>query len=468
MTKSIVSAQPSKPATSTALLDPLSLHLGETVEEAGVKPSVKTRARGHKKKASKPEKPRPDFPLYAHATKRWAKKIRGKTHFFGPWADPDAALRNYVKQRDDLEAGRVPRQKREGLTVRELSDRFLTAKRRAMERGELSVRTFADYFDIARVVVNFVKPERLVLDLVPDDFGNLLDKGYPKSWGPVRRCKAIQITRSLFKFASDEDLIDRVVKVGKQFKGPSKKTLRIHRAKNGKKMFEAHEVRAVIDGALVVGDNGPELVRPSRQLRAMALVACNTGFGNQDVSCLPRSALDLEKGWVNFPRPKTGVQRRAKLWKETVSALRDILDHRPAPATPDAAGLVFLTHRGTSWAKVTLHTDDDGTVRVTEDDAVAKEFAKLLHKLNLKRPGHNFYTLRRVFETVGGCSLDQVAVDFIMGHARDDMASVYRQEIPDVRLEAVSEYVRTWLFSEQNESAGIGWRHEPVAGPVRS
>lgn len=45
-------------------------------------------------KPQKSSKPHVDFPLYAHATRRWAKRIRGVIHYFGPRDDPDGALKS--------------------------------------------------------------------------------------------------------------------------------------------------------------------------------------------------------------------------------------------------------------------------------------------------------------------------------------------------------------------------------------
>jgi hypothetical protein len=43
----------------------------------------------------KPAKPYPDFPLCAHPNGQWAKKIKGKIHYFGAWSNPGGALEKY-------------------------------------------------------------------------------------------------------------------------------------------------------------------------------------------------------------------------------------------------------------------------------------------------------------------------------------------------------------------------------------
>src|SRR5437660_7942083 len=103
--------------------------------------------------SGKPSKPYPDFPLFPHATGRWAKKVRGKLHYFGPWADPDAALAKYLEQKDALHAGRKPRPDPEAVTVKDAANAFLNAKAALLDARELSPHTWANYKRAAEELV---------------------------------------------------------------------------------------------------------------------------------------------------------------------------------------------------------------------------------------------------------------------------------------------------------------------------
>src|SRR5215470_9835571 len=94
---------------------------------------------------SKPSKPYADFPLFPHANGCWAKKIRGKLYYFGPWSDPDGSLGKYLDQMDALQAGRKPREASTGITVKEVANVFLIDKQALVKAGELSPRTWDDY-----------------------------------------------------------------------------------------------------------------------------------------------------------------------------------------------------------------------------------------------------------------------------------------------------------------------------------
>ncbi len=368
---------------------------------------------------TKPAKPYPEFPLTAHPAGYWCKKIRGKLHYFGPWDDPDGALAKYLEQKDALHAGRKPRPDTEGLTVKDAANAFLNAKQALVNAGELSPRTWAEYKGMADELVAHLGKQRLVSDLDPDDFASLRNK-LAKKWGPHRLKKAVQYIRSVFKHAYDANLIDRPIRFGPGFKRPSMKTLRLHRAEQGAKLFTAEEVRKLIDAA-------------AHPLKAMILLGINCGFGNADCGMLPLSALNPERGIIDFPRPKTGIHRRCVLWPETVQALKEAIAKRPEPKNEEHAGLVFVTKYGLTWAK-----DEDPGV-------ITKEMRKLLNKLGIN--GHrNFYTLRHTFRTVADEAKDQPAADFIMGHESPHMSTHYRERISDERLKAVTDHVRAWLF----------------------
>ena len=397
----------------------------------------------------KPAKPYEDFPLFAHASGRWAKKIRGRVHYFGSWDDASGALTRYLESKDDLHAGRTPRPKEGELTLRDLVNLFLTAKRHLVDSREITARTWADYYTSCGRLLRALGKDRLVTDVRADDLTRYR-AALARKWGPVAVGNEIQRVRCLFKFGYDSELLDNPMRFGPGFKKPSKKVMRKERAKKGLRMFEAEALRKILDNA-------------GQPLRTMILLAVNTGFGNADIGTVPLDALDLERGWINYPRPKTGIERRCKLWPETVEALKDWLSQRPKANDREHARLVFLTRWGGPWHQVVNRERlSEENISPAVDNPLSKETAKLLAKLELKRPGLNFYALRHTFETIAGESRDQVAVDHIMGHARDDMASNYRERISDDRLKAVAELVRTWLFTEPDKDND----EEPAIIPI--
>jgi len=389
----------------------------------------------------RPPKPRPDFPLCPANNGYWQKKINGKVYYFGRWGKVvngklerlpgdgwREALELYTTQRDDLYAGRTPRTSGEGLTVGELRGRFLTAKSRALDAGEINARTYAEYRAIADRLMSAFGEKRLVSDLAADDFEALRD-GMAKQWGPVRLGNAIQQVRTVFKYGYEAGLIEKPVRFGPSFKKPSASVLRRHKAQTGERMLEADEVRKCLDAAPV-------------PLKAMLCLGVNCGFGNHDCATLPLTALDLDGGWINYPRPKTGISRRCPLWPETVEALRAAIAERPEPKTDEASGLVFLTVRGRPW----MSRGIANPVSVAARD--------LMKSAGVHGDGIGFYTLRHVFRTIADGTRDQVAVNHIMGHADASMAATYRERIDDERLLAVTEHVRAWLFGTSPDDEG--------------
>ena len=403
-----------------------------------------------KRKASnidRPPKPDPKFPLSAATCGSWQKKIKGRIYYFGKWGRvvngkltrirPDGcwqeALEKYEREREALYAGRTPRELSNEIKVSDLCNAFLTSKLRKVEAGELTAGTFNDYRSTTDRLISTFGKDRPVDDLDPSDFASLR-VDLAKQYGPVRLGNEVNKVKTVFKYGRENIKVKTVledgsestrpmseVQVGSEFVKPSKSVVRKHKAGNGKKLFQAAEIRQLLDAA-------------SLQVKAMILLGINCGFGNADCGTLPRSV--LKGGWIEYARPKTGIPRRCPLWPETIEALKAAQAIRPNPKGQADAGLVFLTKYGHRWVRA------EGK-RI---DSVGLEFGKLLAQFDLKRPGTGFYALRHTFRTVADATLDHPAIRLIMGHSDGSIDENYRQTIDDARLVAVAEHVRKWLF----------------------
>ncbi len=410
--------------------------------------SATTRRRGRPKKAVEKvakvpgaaSKPYKSFPLTAHRNGQFCKKIRGQLFYFGSVKDPEAALNRYHEHCAGLHSGRITEVKRDaGLTVRELANRFLEAAEARRDAGELSPRTFVDYYRDCERLVRFFGRERIVESITRDDLKSLR-KHLARGVNPETLNGRVGVTRSIFKFAYEEELVEKPIRFGKDLKRPDRRLLRRSRAEAGRKHFQACEIRTLLDAA-------------PPQLRAMILLGINCGMGNLDVAALPANCIDIEHGWIDYPRAKTGVRRRCPLWPETVKAIVTVQEGRKTvrlKPKPESHGLLFVTRKGYPFVRSAAKVSPDGRPHVVEHDAIATTLKRIMDREGITMRGLGFYGLRRSFETIGSETGNQVAVDHIMGHvpAASDMGAVYRQHVAESALRQVTDHVHDWLFGK--------------------
>ncbi len=388
---------------------------------------------------TKPSKPYAEFPLTAHQNGQWCKKIKGKVWFFGVWTEPDTALRKYLDEVDEIQAGRDPRKtvvvrlSSTELTVSDLCNMFLERQEARVTSGEMTSRHFGDCLKSCRRIVKHFGTFHRAHAMGAADFKSYRN-AFPTTWGSAMISGEIQRIRSAFKWAFESDLIPTMPNFGPDFRKPSKTVARRDQqqrqaARGGKLDFSAEEVQKLLKAS-------------SGWLKACILLGINGGLGNADCGRLSTAFLNLDSGWYDLACEKTGIPRRFQLWAETIEAIRSAMSKRPIAKNDADDPLCFLTSHGRPiwWQS----SKPDGEVYLC--DNLAKAFLKLCKTCKITRSQRGFYSLRRTFETVAGASKDQPAVDFVMGHFDASMAAVYRQGIDDQRLIDVGQHVHDWLF----------------------
>jgi integrase len=347
--------------------------------------------------------------------------------YFGSVSDPQAALEKWNREKDYRLAGEAPN--RSGsMTVRELCNAFLTAKKRLIASGELTERSWSDYHTTCEKIVANLGASKPVEKITPSDL-SIMRANLARDRGLVSLQSDIGRVRVVFNYGYQNGLLEKPIRYGDAFKRPSKAALRIERNKRGQKLFTAAEIRTLLEIA-------------SPQLKAMILLGINCALGNADLARMTSDKIAGE--WLHYPRPKTGCERVAPLWPETLEALRVM--NRPEHRKPEHAQHVFITKYGSTWEPKSMH-----------DNPVAKEFRKLLNKVGIERKA-GFYDLRHTFQTIAEQTRDKDAVRCVMGHveATGDMSAVYSEQRPsNERLLAVANHVRAWLRQayQENEPA---------------
>jgi len=368
----------------------------------------------HKTSSSKPEKPYPEFPLFAHASGRWAKKVRQRLHYFGKWDNWQAAYEDYQYKMPWLIQGKTPPPKNpEAVTVDYLVNKFLEHREALVHSGELSKQTWLDYKVIGAELIKKLGRYTDIEHLTPADFARLR-KHYGNGKSLVTLKNSITRAMVFFNFAHKQRLIKHPVDTGESFKKPKKVALKREKLAKGNKSFTLEELRLLYHAA-------------NKQMKCFILLGLNGGVGNSDIGQMEPK--HIQGDWVDYPRHKTAHDRRFKMWPETKKSIEQVRQTKQADNP-----YLFLTKQKKLWFK------DNG------DDPISKEFRKLCLEVGIHKKGRGFYSLRHQFRSIARGCRDREAVDYVMGHPDGTIAEHYMEwGIDDSRLQVVTDFVYQWV-----------------------
>ena len=378
---------------------------------------------------TKPKKPYEGFPLTASTNGQWVKKINGKVYSFGRWEDHEAAMDLYESQHHYIRRfGRRPPVD-DGLTIDRAISLFLDRQALRLNgktNRSISLRHFNDLKKICFTIRKTLGPTTIVESIRSDDFSEVLFPAISSKKTDAESMLAnstisrnIANVKSFFNWLSKNGHVAKRLEFGSEFTKPEDDNGPIDTMPTAKE-FTPVEVWKMINSS-------------PPNTRAMIFLALNTGVNNSCCANLTKRSVDLENGTLTWKRWKVRKKRQARvrqidLWSETVDAMRESERLRPTAVNPDHNELFFLTRYGAQW----------------DQHALSREIGKLKKNIGIKRLGVGFNSFRNVIETYGG--VDQVAINWVMGHIDPKTAGKYRNEtFPRDRILTVTDSVRSWL-----------------------
>ena len=284
--------------------------------------STTSKERSKRRKASVPKKPYTDFPLSAHSRGFWYKTIDGKMHYFGRWgrmvdkkfvrfegegyeAEWKKSKALYESQSDDFKTGTIRTMDKPNdggkVTVAVLCFKFMRERQKDLEAKKIGQPMLKEYMSLCQTILAVFGEGKLVESLGPADF-QTLRREFESRLGANRLANTITWTKTIFAFAYDMELIEKPIRclsrTNKIFQPPTKREKRREEAAKPKKLLTPAQCKLLINTA-------------PAPLKAWILLGLNAGFGPMDCAQLPVDRIDFKNKLIDWPRPKTGIDRRA-------------------------------------------------------------------------------------------------------------------------------------------------------------
>jgi integrase len=310
-------------------------------------------------------------------------------------------------------------------------NRFLTFKRNKTQAGELSLTTLGDYLREINAFVAFMRPRSDAGALRPEHFSAYMNHLIvQRSLGRRARKRVRAYVTAFLRYGAKNGWYS-MPNTGTDWavSATDPDSIRQAKARAGQKDFS----EVILSGAEI--DRLVQEASPAFQ--ALILLGINCGMGPADLGRLTWDRIDLVRGRLNFPRPKTGVMRVGYLWKRTRHALQRVqsLKHnRNAIDRAGEAAPVFVTRKGLPYYREReLYTEVEvgrSLVRklkgVAVDNAIRITFSRLARRMELE--GVTFYRLRHTFKTLGKRAGDRETLDLMMGHKDTSTGKIYDHE----------------------------------------
>ena len=254
----------------------------------------------------------------------------------------------------------------ERLSVETYCERWLSARRKEAERGNLSLKQWSEDSAKLKVFRNFLTSASV--EYVDQIDAQVLDNYRDEQWSDdgISRStlkKRLDTVGKWLRWMVDESHVT-------QFPKDLSSYAKVKLDPPSPAFFSDDEVRQLINLASI-------------RTRLYMVLALNLGFTQRDIATLEHSMIDWETGIITRERHKTKVPHKSRLWPSTLELLRgQAVDH---------GGLVLVTENGKSLYEEQVNAKGNLVYR----DPIRLAFDRVRKRAKLADASKSFKHLRK-------------------------------------------------------------------------